>query len=327
MSATPDVSVVMGIYNGADKLHETMESILSQDDVSIEFIIINDGSSDGSDVILDEYATRDARVRVLHQENKGLTRSLVKGCEVAKGKYVARQDAGDTSLPNRLRLQKEVLDQNEDCTFVSCWTSMVGPNDEYLFTIKGKGRAGYPIRILSEAEEWGVVDGPTHHGSVMFRKTAYVKAGGYRTAFYYGQDWDLWYRLAALGTFAMLEQCLFQARIYVNAISSSSRERQSAYARLSRKALDFRLSGRSDAEILREAERLRPDKPHDLRKSTQDRAMYFIGKCLVKNNDPRATRYLFNAIYLNPFLLRAWWWAAISLVRYPSSVVATSDAR
>src|SRR4029079_15350055 len=106
MKAAPDVSVVMSVYNGAETLHETMESILSQERVAIEFIIINDGSTDGSDDILSQYARKDPRVRVIHQKNKGLTCALIRGCEEAKGEYIARQDVGDVSMPDRLRRQK-----------------------------------------------------------------------------------------------------------------------------------------------------------------------------------------------------------------------------
>jgi glycosyltransferase involved in cell wall biosynthesis len=155
MNSLPDVSVVMSVYNGADRLHETLESVLSQQGVSLEFIIIDDGSTDRSDVILANYARHDPRVQILYQPNQGLTRALIRGCEAAKGKYIARQDAGDISLPDRLRLQKAVLDQYEDCAFVSCWTSMVGPTDEYLFTSKGKGQASSPLRILSERRKSG----------------------------------------------------------------------------------------------------------------------------------------------------------------------------
>ncbi len=232
----------------------------------------------------------------------------------------ARQDAGDISLPNRLRLQKAALDQHEDCAFVSCWTTVIGPRDECLFTRKGRGRASSPVRILSKREEkWVVIDGPTHHGSVMFRREAYVKAGGYRAAFYYAQDWDLWYRLAALGWFAMVEQCLYRGRITPGSISSSSRDRQVAYARLSHKAIAVRLSGDSDGAVVQEAEQLLPIKPHAIRRSDQGWAMYFIGKCLMDNNDPRAARYFLSAIYLTPLLFRAWWGAALSLARQWSS--------
>ena len=123
----------------------------------------------------------------------------------------------------------------------------------------------------------------------MFRREAYLKAGGYRSAFYYAQDWDLWFRLATLGTFAMVGQCLYRARITPGSISSLNRYRQAAYARLSHKAITLRLSGHSDATAVQEAERLFPRKSGAIARSDQGRTMYFIGKCLMNNNDSRAT--------------------------------------
>jgi len=106
------------------------------------------------------------------------------------------------------------------------------------------------------------------------------------------------YRLAALGTFAMVEQ----GAVSPLALSSSSRDRQAAYARLSHKAITLRLASHSDAAVVEETERLLPHNPHAIRRSDQSQAMYFIGRCLLNNNNPRATRYLLSAI-LNPRLV------------------------
>src|ERR1700754_3126237 len=95
MSGPPDISVIMSVYNGAQDLCESVESILSQRDASLEFIIVNDGSTDNSPHILEEFAGRDSRVKLIHQQNLGLTKSLIKGCAIARGKYIVRQDAGD----------------------------------------------------------------------------------------------------------------------------------------------------------------------------------------------------------------------------------------
>ena len=73
MSATPEISVIMSVYNGAEHLLESIDSVLSQEGVNLELIIVNDGSTDESGKILDEYAIRDSRVNVIHQENTGLT--------------------------------------------------------------------------------------------------------------------------------------------------------------------------------------------------------------------------------------------------------------
>ena len=83
MSTNPEVSVVMSVYNGASHLAATMDSILSQEGVELEFIVVNDGSTDKTGEILDDYAQRDSRVRVIHQENTGLTRALIRGCDAA----------------------------------------------------------------------------------------------------------------------------------------------------------------------------------------------------------------------------------------------------
>ena len=149
MSGNPEVSVVMSVYNGASDLAVTMDSILSQEGVEFEFIVVNDGSSDKTGQILNDYAQRDSRVRIIHQENTGLTRALIRGCDAARGEFIARQDAGDVSLPSRLKSQASLLRDHPDCVLVSCWTDMVGPEGEFLYTRRGTGAASSPVSILS----------------------------------------------------------------------------------------------------------------------------------------------------------------------------------
>ena len=95
--STPEVSVLMSVYNGARYLRAAIESVLSQQGVDFELLAVNDGSTDKSGSILDEYAARDPSVRVIHQENLGLTRALIRGCNEARGRFIARQDADDVS--------------------------------------------------------------------------------------------------------------------------------------------------------------------------------------------------------------------------------------
>src|SRR6266404_8121857 len=135
MSVSPDISVVMGVYNGEARLRETIDSILSQQDVSLEFIIVDDGSTDQTSQILEDYARHDSRVKLIQQENQGLTRALITGCAAARGKYIARQDAGDISLPNRLARQLAFIERHPDAAFVSCGTRFVGPKGEQLYEV------------------------------------------------------------------------------------------------------------------------------------------------------------------------------------------------
>src|SRR5882724_692077 len=135
MSDTPEVSVVMSVYNGATGLSRSVDSILSQEGVNLELIVVNDGSTDQSIDILQEYASSDERVRVISQQNQGLTKALVVGCAAAHAEYIARQDAGDISLPGRLIKQLNAMSENPDSAFVSCGTRFVGPKGEYLYDV------------------------------------------------------------------------------------------------------------------------------------------------------------------------------------------------
>ncbi len=307
MNERPDVSVVMSVYNGAAHLRETIDSILSQEGVSLEFIIVNDGSTDQSPQILDEYAERDPRIRILHQENQGLTKALIAGCAAAAGEYIARQDVGDISLPGRLLLQKSTLDRNNDVVYMSCWSEYCGPEWEFLYVVKGTGRASSPIHTIDLTERHGVIDGPTHHGSVMLRRDAYHKAGGYRSEFYCGQDWDLWYRLAELGKFQVIEQSLYRVRILPMGISIRNRKPQQRLARLSHEALLQRSRLLSDQNILEQARDIRPAKK---RRGSPSRAkangFYFIGECLRRNGDSRSTLYFKKATKAAPLFIKSW---------------------
>jgi len=131
MSA-PEVSVVMSVYNGAEHLETTLASILSQEGCEFEFIVVDDGSTDGTSRILDEWAARDSRLRIIHQQNTGLTRALIRGCAEARGEFIARQDAGDVSLPGRLAAQCACLRTHTDTVMVSSGACFRGPADEKL---------------------------------------------------------------------------------------------------------------------------------------------------------------------------------------------------
>lgn len=294
----------MSVYNAAEALDATIDSVLSQQGVSLELIVIDDGSTDGSGRIADDHAARDGRIRVLHQENRGLTAALRRGCSEARGTYIARQDAGDRSEPRRLRDQKTILDQDRGVVFVSCWTRYVGPRGEELWTDRGRDLPDRPIDLIDPRKEWGVVGGPTHHGSVMMRRDAYDRAGGYRTEFYYGQDWDLWYRLAAIGKFRLIPRVLYTARIDPDSISSSSRKPQAKLARLSHAALVARSRGESDAPVVERAARIRPTRRRS--RCGRSRGLYFIGEALRRNRDARARAYFLSAIRTCPLNVKAW---------------------
>ncbi len=306
------ISVVIGVYNGASTLGATLDSILAQTEHDFECIVVDDGSTDNTPDILAAYAARDGRMRVIRQQNVGLTRALIAGCSAARGRYVARQDVGDLSAPRRFELQKRALDADPGLVFVSSATQYVGPELEPLNIARSTGLALVPAFVLDSGEHRPLLDGPTHHGSVMFRRDAYERAGGYRTAFYYGQDFDLWYRLAEIGKFQAVDDVLYTARITPDSISGSARHAQKQLGRLSREALDVRKRGQSEAQILARAAQIGPA-PARVR-SQRAEGLYFIGEALRRNRDPRAGHYLRAAIAASPFSLRTWFRYLQSLV-------------
>ncbi len=112
MKDRPIVSVVMSVYNGELHLAAAIESILSQTYKDFEYIIINDGSTDNSLAIIREFEKKDRRIVVRDRANKGLIYSLNEGIQLAKGHYIARMDADDMSMPERLEKQLAYMEEH-----------------------------------------------------------------------------------------------------------------------------------------------------------------------------------------------------------------------
>jgi glycosyltransferase involved in cell wall biosynthesis len=242
---TPQVSVVMSVYNDESYLRLALESILGQQGIHFELICIDDGSRDSSSEILRQYAANDARMRVVRQENAGLTRALIHGCSLARAPFIARQDADDISLPNRLQLQAKALTEDSRLVFVSSHAEVISPTGEVVLTHRRPEGAETATAMLLDDQE-----GPPGHGSVMFRRDVYEKVGGYRPEFYFAQDVDLWFRLAEQGMLTYIPQCLYQYRIAPNSISGNRREVIKQFSSAVRECRKRRLNGQSEKDIL-----------------------------------------------------------------------------
>jgi len=117
------VSVIMSVYNGEKFLSQAIESILSQTFIDFEFIIINDGSHDGSLDIIRSY--HDQRMKLISRENRGLISSLNEAISLANGQYLARMDADDVSLPERLARQVSFLDNHSEIAVCGTWAEVI----------------------------------------------------------------------------------------------------------------------------------------------------------------------------------------------------------
>lgn len=312
MSA-PDISVVIGVFNAERYLRASLDSVLAQQGVALEVIAVDDGSTDATAAILRDYATRDGRLRVITQPNAGLTRALIVGCEAARGRYIARQDADDLSMPGRLLAQKEMLDADDTLAFVSCWSEVMGPEDEPLLLYRRPAGADAATRQLT-------VDriGPPGHGSVMMRRDAYMKVGGYREKFYYAQDSDLWLRLAQVGTLDYVQRVLYRYRLAADSISGRLHARKLPYARLIDELHAARQRGEDDAALLAAAVLPGPGAGNaGEAKPSSGMTHYFIGRCLMARRDPRARKYLRASMQQDRSNPRAWLMYVIAMVAAP----------
>jgi len=289
------VTVVTSVFNGAPYLERSLESVLSQRGVELEVIAVDDGSTDGSSAILGRLAAKDARLRVLRHENRGLTRSLVRGCAEARGMFIARHDADDLSLPGRLAAQASRLSDDPSVAFVGSAVHCVGPRDEMLFDVHRETDPHAATRALLERGE-----GPVH-GSVMFRTADYAAAGGYRPQFRVAQDWDLWLRLLDRGLGAFLPETLYAHRIQTDSISARRRAEQTLSLATARRCRDLRAQGLPEEPALRELASSAATKG----RRRAGGGAYFVGKCLMDRRDRRAVDYLRRSVEEHPLWIRA----------------------
>ena len=307
VSDPPQVSVIMSVFNGGRYLREALESILTQDGVTLELIVVNDGSTDESAAILAEYALQDKRIRVVDQPNSGLTAALILGCSHAQGEFIARQDADDLSMPGRLRHQVCALDADASLVFVSSAAQGVGPNGEAMEIVN---RPVDPVvathQLLYEKT------GPPAHGSVMMRRSSYGAVGGYRPEFYFAQDSDLWLRLGRLGKLMYLSDVLYSWRVSPGGISTVQHGFQWQFGDLGQACHAAILRGESEAAFLAEAAaltaRIRIQKcgNEPAPGGPQAWGLYRIGTTLARQGDKRARSYFWQTICAQPLHARAW---------------------
>ena len=207
----PRVSVILPVYNEEHFLEQAVESILRQTDSDFELIVIDDGSSDNSRVLLEHLAADDLRIKTIHQRHAGIVAALNRGMHEASGRYVARMDADDWAYPERLRLQAGYLDLHSDI-------GVVGSRVDYMGDAgRNRGLAVFvewsnSLTESSDIELYRFVETPLVHPSVMFRRELTGRLGTYKDG-RFPEDYELWLRWLEGGVrMAKLEQTLLSWR-------------------------------------------------------------------------------------------------------------------
>jgi len=200
----PKVTVLMSVYNGEKYLNEAIDSILGQNFKDFEFLIVNDGSTDMTAEILKSY--NDPRIRIINnKKNIGLTKSLNKELKLARGEYIARQDADDISMPERLEKEVKFLETHQDYAVVGTFAKIINKNSEVLFSLER------PTEDL-QIKQFFKKDNCIVHGSSMIRKACLSDIGFYNELMIRSQDYELWLRLSKKYRFANIAKYLYMWR-------------------------------------------------------------------------------------------------------------------
>ncbi|HEU0119607.1 MAG TPA: glycosyltransferase, partial [Bryobacteraceae bacterium] len=203
-----------------------------------EFIIIDDGSTDGSRLLLAEYAKKDERVNVFHQTNRGLVSSLNRGAHLSRGTYIARMDADDIALPDRLERQVSYLEKHSNTVVLGGAVEMI---DEVGQTIRYPQRPSSYMEVDAELLDRNVIWHPT----VIMRRDMFMSSGGYRNVLA-AEDYDLWLRLVERHRLENLPHIVLKYRVHSEQ-TTEKRSIQMTISDLSARAAAFsRRNGLAD---------------------------------------------------------------------------------
>ncbi len=217
MHQSPIVSVVIPAYNAASTIRETMASILNQSFVDFELIVIDDGSTDDTAKVIQEF--RDGRIVYVHQRNQERSVARNNGISRAKGKYIAFIDADDLWLPSKLEQQLALLEAQQDLGLVYCdvfhFDDLTG-KDRLLFSdIRRLYRGKIELHLLLKN---CFVQSPT----AVVPKRLFDRAGLFDPNLVPVEDWDMWLRIAALYPIDYVDEPLARYRVHKDVTSWSN---------------------------------------------------------------------------------------------------------
>lgn len=206
------VTVLMPVYNAGRYLKNAIDSILAQSYKEFEFLIINDGSTDDSAALIKSYD--DSRIRLVETGNQGVAKTLALGIDLARGKYIARMDADDVALPDRLQIQKDILDHHADVAVVHGRVDYIDGVGKVIKKGMGDMRSDVHTR-------WDLIwHNVPFHATIMLRADVLRNNSlNYRAEMDLAEDYDLWNRVALVGGFFFVPEVVLRYRIHSNSVT------------------------------------------------------------------------------------------------------------
>lgn len=234
---TADITLLCVYHNRASAVDASLQSLAAQDHPSWRAIVVDDGSTD--DTLARLRAFQSDRIEIRSQRNQGFTPTIARLAAEVDGAFIAIHGAGDESLPHRLSAQSAMMRAHPELVAVGCAIENVDVVSGRRWEVRPRQRIlKGPIR-----QGFGI-----SHGEVMFRKDAYMRAGGYRALFRYGQATDLFRRLSRLGDFGYVDDVLYRRFLMEDGVNADLRKvaERDLYNALSAVAHEQELEGSAD---------------------------------------------------------------------------------
>jgi glycosyltransferase involved in cell wall biosynthesis len=288
---SPLISVLMPVYNAERYVAEAVESILAQSFRDFEFIIIDDGSTDGSLAILEKYAARDERIRLISRPNTGLVGALNEGLSMARADLIARMDADDIAMPERFASQAEYLSNHHEVVAVGGRILAIGP-------------FGDDLTEMLDHESHEVIDREhlrancsIAHPAAMIRASSLLAIGGYRAKYWPAEDLDLWLRMAEVGHLANLSEVVLKYRQNPQSIGHTQwfQQRERSQAAVADACVRRGLSYEEDNRLVQGE----PPSQIDLHRK-------WAWWALTSGHIGTARRHAFSAFRRAPFAVQSW---------------------
>lgn len=290
----PRVSVILPTYNAQAYLAAALASLQAQTLRDFEVVAVDDGSTDRSLALLQQFAASDARIRIISRANTGIVGALNEAIAAAQTPLLARMDADDIAAPERLARQLDYLETHPDTVAVGSWVNMVYADGSPIYRYRTPTDHATIVAEILKGNGGAIV-----HPSLMAHRSAMVGVGGYRQEALWFEDLDLYLRLSEHGQLANLPEILLQYRQHLSSVNQSEKAR---IQRRRKAALvnEFRLKhGLPELPAQNDSERAGVSPKADALRN-------WIGLARGENHRLTARRLAWRLVRLRPFDRSSW---------------------